>query len=328
LWAAEDIEAVFDQDPQRVCILQGPVAVKHSKVKDEPIKDLLDNINSSLIRQLLDSRYGGDEAQIPSLEYLGAKVSNVSPDPLASFGIVRETKEDKVSYTLKDTVPDASLWLEEIAGPQIGWWRALVCSPIVVQGTSYIDNPIRRLLAPRLGQKVVVSSSSPSPSTVVVYGAARSHGLHDPGFKAVDIQYTAASKLINVTIFEERRKIAVPLHLRFAYKPSMGSAPIHEIADDRNMRIKEFYWKLWFGDQTVLPNIDISETFTAPEITIDVASVEKFCGIVGNEGESFKAVRNEDVKAPMDFAIVTGWQVRCCVLENGHSTLTSSIGNH
>ena len=35
LWQAECIEAVVDQDPQRVCILQGPVAVKHAKRTDE-----------------------------------------------------------------------------------------------------------------------------------------------------------------------------------------------------------------------------------------------------------------------------------------------------
>jgi Domain of unknown function (DUF1729) len=34
LWAAEDIEAVFDQDPQRVRILQGPVATKGAIVTD------------------------------------------------------------------------------------------------------------------------------------------------------------------------------------------------------------------------------------------------------------------------------------------------------
>jgi fatty acid synthase subunit alpha len=68
LWAAEDIEDVFNQDPQRVCILQGPVAVKHSKVKDEPIKDLLGNINSYLIRQLLEHRYAGDESRIPTTD--------------------------------------------------------------------------------------------------------------------------------------------------------------------------------------------------------------------------------------------------------------------
>ena len=35
LWQAEDIDAVLDQDPQRVCVLQGPVAVKHSTIVDE-----------------------------------------------------------------------------------------------------------------------------------------------------------------------------------------------------------------------------------------------------------------------------------------------------
>src|SRR6266849_8870584 len=32
LWAAENIEAVFDQDPQCICILQGPITVKRTKV--------------------------------------------------------------------------------------------------------------------------------------------------------------------------------------------------------------------------------------------------------------------------------------------------------
>ena len=64
LWAAEDIEAVFDQDPQRhVCILQGLVAARHSIVKDEPIKDLLGNITSLLTKKLLDRLCGGDESK-------------------------------------------------------------------------------------------------------------------------------------------------------------------------------------------------------------------------------------------------------------------------
>ena len=46
-----------------MCILQGPVAVKHSKVKDEPIKDLLGNITSLLTKKLLDRLCGGDESK-------------------------------------------------------------------------------------------------------------------------------------------------------------------------------------------------------------------------------------------------------------------------
>ncbi|KAH9936444.1 uncharacterized protein B0H18DRAFT_1113844 [Fomitopsis serialis] len=36
--------------------------------------------------------------------------------------------------------------------------------------------------------------------------------------------------------------------------------------------------------------------------------VEVFCAVVGNEGEAFKTARTDRNEAPMDFAIVTGWQ--------------------
>jgi fatty acid synthase subunit alpha len=168
----------------------------------------------------------------------------------------------------------------------------------------YFDNPIRRLLAPRRGQKVVVS-----PTSITVYGAARSYGPHKDSFKALEITYTSSSGLIDVTISEERRGVSVPLPLHFQYKLSMGSIPIHEIAKGRNDRIKQFYWKLWYGDEEVLPEIDIRDKFTGPEVTIEASAVETFCAVVGNQGESFKTARNTEVKAPMDFAIVTGWEV-------------------
>ena len=90
---------------------------------------------------------------------------------------------------------------------------------------------------------------------------------------------------------------------------SQGFAPIHEIATGRNQRIKEFYWKLWYGDNETLPSIDLREKFVGPEVTIKAEDVEQFCAVVGNQGEAFKAARTDKVQAPMDFAIVTGWQV-------------------
>lgn len=65
LWASEDIEGVFDQDPERVCILRGPVAVKHSIIKDEPTKDMLGNVNLSFIVSVLMRSYGGDASTVP-----------------------------------------------------------------------------------------------------------------------------------------------------------------------------------------------------------------------------------------------------------------------
>lgn len=143
----------------------------------------------------------------------------------------------------------------------------------------------------------------------MAYRGARFYGPHDPSFKATEVIYNASTNLIDATIYEERRQVSVPLTLQFEYKPSMGSAPIHEIVAGRNTRIKAFYWKLWYGDDQSLPELDIHDTFTGPEVTLQTENIEKFRSIVGNNKESFKSVRTDKVSAPMDFAIVAGWQV-------------------
>ncbi|TFY80295.1 hypothetical protein EWM64_g3715 [Hericium alpestre] len=304
LWAAEDIEAVFDQDPQRVCILQGPVAVKHSKVKDEPIKDMLDNITSILADKLLERLYGGDESKVPVIDYLGAKPGDISPVP----GVQVAQQGNEVALSISSAVPDKAAWLQFLAGAELNWWHALLSSVNVVQGRSYVDNPLCRLFAPRKNQKVVLTLDGGIPAKVTLFGAARSHGAHKGQFKAVEVTYDAASRAIDVTIFEDRRDVSVPLNLKFQYAPSQPYVPIYEVTEGRNDRIKDFYWRLWFGDNEVMPKLDVRETFYGPEVTITAADIETFCGVVGNQQEAFKTTRSDDVQAPMDFAIVTGWQ--------------------
>ncbi|KAL4066936.1 hypothetical protein J3A83DRAFT_4165578 [Scleroderma citrinum] len=310
LWAAEDIDAVFDQDPQRVCILQGPVAVKYSKVKDEPIKDLLGNITSQLVERLLEHSYEGDVDRIPTVDYLAPEPEAIDvPDDVE----VKESS-DSITYKIGSVLPDVSEWLEALAGSELNWLRALLASPTIVQGRAYIDNPLRRALRPRNGQRVVIELEDDSPVSLTIYGAARSFGPHNPDFKAVEIKYSASSQLIDVTLSEDRRNVSVPLFLQFKYVPSMGSTPIHEVSEGRNHRIKEFYWKLWFGDDEPLSEIDVRETFIGPEVTISGQDVETFCGVIGNQNEAYKLARTSVVKAPMDFAIVTGWQESSAIM--------------
>lgn len=216
--------------------------------------------------------------------------------------------DDEVTLTLPTALPATGNWLRVLAGSELNWWHAFVQSEFVVQGTSYIANPLRRILAPRVGQKLVIRLLNGQPNHISIYGAARSFGEHQPDFLAVDINYDVSSHLINLTLFEERRRSAVPLHLHFKYEPSQPFAPIHEVVEGRNKRIKEFYWGLWFGDDEKLPELNVRDTFTGPEVTISASDIEAFCAVVGNQQEKFKTVRTDEVKAPMDFAIVTGWQ--------------------
>ncbi|KAH8086005.1 hypothetical protein BXZ70DRAFT_1011826 [Cristinia sonorae] len=294
LWAAEDLEAVFDQDPQHFRILQGPVAVKHAVVKDEPIKDLLGNIVTHLAQKLLERSYGGDISKVPSIDYLGARPLPLPETIAAELG----------------TVPETSLWLETLAGPRLDWVRALLITPNVVQGSNYVDNPMRRLFAPRPNQRAVVETTSDGvPTSLILYGSARSFGEHKSDFKAVEAHFNAAKSQIDLTLYEDREDASVPLFLHFEYKPSQGFAPMHKVAGERNTRIKDFYWRLRFGDNETLPtNLNVCDTFAGPEVTIDAVEVEDFCSVIENQGEAFKTTRNAEVQPPMDFAIVMGWQ--------------------
>jgi fatty acid synthase subunit alpha len=75
-------------------------------------------------------------------------------------------------------------------------------------------------------------------------------------------------------------------------------------------RIKASYCRLWFDeDQTLPETIDLHYELVGPETTINAATIERFCDVVGNQSEKFKISRNPDLEAPMDYAIVTSWQV-------------------
>ena len=101
---------------------------------------------------------------------------------------------------------------------------------------------------------------------MTVYGAARSYSEHIPTFKALSIVFNSETKLIDLTMFEERQDVAVPLSLQFQYCPS--------------------------------------RPFTKLPLVV-TSALNSFTG----SGESFKVARNDNVQAPMDFAIVTCWKV-------------------
>ncbi|KAH7093843.1 hypothetical protein BKA62DRAFT_761063 [Auriculariales sp. MPI-PUGE-AT-0066] len=275
LWQSEDIEAVFDQDPQRVCILQGPVAVKHANVVDEPIANIFGNIDSALVKKILDRFYDGNASNVPEVDYVGAQSSREATFPA---GVERELTAGVTKYKIGSTVPPVNDWLDVLASQSFGWLRAFLTTPNIVQGSSYVANPIRRLFAPRANQE------------------------------GVEACYNATARRISLTIFEERTCASVPLHLVYNYRPDQGFAPVHEVLDFRNKSIKQFYWKLWFGDSEELPELNVREVFTSPEVTIGAQEIETFCAIIGNDGEAFKRSRNSTMQAPMDFSIVAGWK--------------------
>ncbi|KAJ2384379.1 fatty acid synthase alpha subunit Lsd1, partial [Coemansia sp. RSA 2559] len=219
LWQSEDVDAVADQDVGRVCILQGPVAVRYSTKANEPVKDILDNIYNGQIASLLERYYGGDESKVPTVGYLG---NAPAARPALPHVRVEATETERV-YTLpksKAQLPETEAWLEMLAGSEMTWLRAFLTTPIVVQNYKYESNIAKRVLRPRPSQVVKVAlDGSGRPKAVEVIDAS--------GYKALDFSIGSDS-VIRYNMYSSPRGSACTLELLFRYQARMPYAPIHE----------------------------------------------------------------------------------------------------
>ncbi|TPX39930.1 hypothetical protein SeMB42_g06180 [Synchytrium endobioticum] len=302
LWQSEDLDAVVGRDAQRVPILQGPVAVKYSKVVDEPVRDILGNIYSSHINSIKDMYYGGNSDSIPIGEYLGARSG--LHRKLFGVSVTHVPGEDGSSIVYENTrsssdLPADSDYLDVLAQPNNTWLRAFITSPSIVRGHLLVPNQVQRILRPRPSQTVFVQlDKSNCPQSITVYDETQA-GIPSR-HPAVVISHDGDD--IVLTLYEKRDNDYVPLQFMFKYRP--GLYPIHEVMEGRNQRIKSFYGKLWYVDEKAC-NLSTQETFKA-QFRVDRQRISDFTDIVGNTAEMY--VSNGNAKAPMDFAIVAGWQ--------------------
>ncbi|KAI0008515.1 beta subunit of fatty acid synthase [Xylariaceae sp. FL0662B] len=309
LWQSEDLAAVIDQDVGRTCILQGPTAVKYSTVLDEPIKDILNGIHNNHIAYLTRDIYGGKPESIPTIEYLGGKLIETEV-PLDIEGLIVSEEQDKHTYRLSSSpavaLPSIDSWLTLLAGPARGWRHALFTSEVLVQGQKYQTNPMKRIFAPVRGLFVEIRyPNDPAKTSIIV----REQPRHNHYVDVIEVKLDGQSEIV-VSMIKDTTALGKPvsLPLRFTYRPEAGYAPIHEVMEGRNDRIKEFYWRAWFGDETLDFETPVTSKFDGGRATITKEDIKDFVHAVGNTGEAFVDRLGKEMFAPMDFAIVVGWK--------------------
>ena len=309
LWQSEDLEAVMDQDVQRTCILQGPMAAKHSTVVDEPVKDILDGIHKSHIDLLTKDFYPNGSSTIPVVEYFGSKLVE-SEIPLDVEGLTVSYDENKNTYRLSSSaavqLPSLDSWLSLLAGPNKNWRYALLMSDVLVQGQKYQTNPLKRIFAPARGLFVEIRyPNDPTKTSIVV----REQPRHNHYVDVVEVKLVGKNEIL-VNLIKDTtalgKPVALPFH--FVYRPEAGYAPIHEIMEGRNDRIKEFYWRAWFANDPLDPEAQVAGKFDGGKATVTSEAINEFVHAVGNTGEAFVDRPGKTMYAPMDFAIVVGWK--------------------
>ncbi|KAF1814692.1 beta subunit of fatty acid synthase [Eremomyces bilateralis CBS 781.70] len=310
LWQSEDLEAVVGQDVGRTCILQGPMAARYSKVVDEPVKDILDGVHDNHIKMLTRDYYHGDASKIPVIEYFGSKLLGVS-DEIDVEGLDVTELENKLTYRLSDapnaTLPNVDDWMQLLAGTTYSWRHAFFTADVFVQGQRFQTNPMRRIFAPTKGMTVEITNPNTPATTVISIFEPYNGGSKTT--QTVDISMTSANE-IKVDLIEHRtvEKAPVRLPLRFTYHPETGYAPIREVMQARNDRIKEFYYRVWFGADPCPFETPVTSKFDGGRAVVTTEAINDFVHAVGNTQEAFVERHGKEVFAPMDFAIVVGWK--------------------
>ncbi|KAH3663945.1 hypothetical protein WICMUC_005884 [Wickerhamomyces mucosus] len=296
LWQSEDLEAVVDGDVQRTCILHGPVAAQYANVVDEPVKSILDNIHDGHIERLIKDYYGGDESKIPVVEYFGGQEPETIKYDFVESG-------NKIIYQATQATNEEE-WFKLLAGTERSWRHAFISTDRVVQGSSFVANPARQVLAPAKGVVVEIENADdPSKTILTVSEPIQGKTVPVVTLKALDASTIELSLIETRTITKKPTALA----LLFKYNPADGFAPILEITENRNQRIKEFYWKLWFTEDFNL-DIDVHKPIQGDSLTITGQDIAEFTHAVGNKCEDFVGRAGRKQLAPMDFAIVIGWK--------------------
>ena len=310
LWQSEDLEAVVDQDVGRTCILQGPTAAKYSNTIDEPIKDILDGIHNDHIKGLTRDIYGNEESTIPVVEYFGGQLLLDDGLDEDANGITVSQDNERVSYRLSSTpnamLPELEAWMHLLAGKAYSWRYAMFTTEVFVQGQRFQTNPFQRIFAPTKGMLVeILHPKDPAKTIINVKEVSQSGRM----IKTIEVLMTSQKEIV-VNLSEERTAEGKPvqLPLKFTYHPEAGYAPIREVMEDRNDRIKEFYYRIWFGDEKVPFETPATSTFEGGRATVTSQKIADFVHAVGNTGEAFVDRPGKEVFAPMDFAIVVGWK--------------------
>ncbi len=310
LWQSEDLEAVVDQDVGRTCILQGPTAAKYSNTVDEPIKQILDTIHKDHIKSLTEDVYGGKDSDIPVVEYFGGQLLTDLENNANMDGLTTSENDGRMSYRLSSapnaTLPDTDAWMHLLAGKIYSWRYAMFTAEVFVQGQRFQTNPLRRVLNPSRGMLVEISDPNEPTRTAI---AVKEPSPSGKMVKTAEISMTGKNK-INLDLIEERTAEGKPVGLsfNFTYHPEAGYAPIREVMEGRNDRIKEFYYRIWFGNEAPPFDTPATSTFDGGRSEVTSQAIADFVHAVGNTGESFVERPGKEVLAPMDFAIVVGWK--------------------
>ncbi|KAK3693115.1 sterigmatocystin biosynthesis fatty acid synthase subunit beta, partial [Podospora appendiculata] len=248
LWQSEDVDAVYGQDAQRVCVLQSPVSLAYSTRADQTAGEILDDIQHELgaliEAQHVSIRGWRNPASTSSSSSYWVTDGMPPSHAAAAAGVqIDRTRSHLVLRPLVDDLdPDAWLTLlkDQITSPALS---AVLSEASIYQahcstpGVPIQPNCFRQIFAPRVGVSVHVHVCE--EELLLVHDGDR----HSKTAVLVRVSTDAFSSSSSSSGGGNTNPTQLMLDWRYDAKTRRlldTMAP-----DDRNQRVQRFFGQLW-----------------------------------------------------------------------------------
>ncbi|CAK1361657.1 putative sterigmatocystin biosynthesis fatty acid synthase subunit beta [Cercospora beticola] len=305
LWQAEDIDAVLDQDIQRVCIIHGPVAARHSKKDSESVKDILDEIYRPLIEDLSDT-----ERLAPLVDSQSDDAVHIALPPKAVSevpGLKISTTGQKTTYELLKTgkLPEPSAMLQLLSeSVGVEWFAACLLDETVVRGSAASPNPIRQALQLQAGDIVEVIRCAQSKAIASVSFLSPS-GVPKRLHRALTVEALGQGRLgVSVSLDAE-----TAMRIPFEYRAGVPGTRLSLVSDWYLRTVQDMYAELWGDGSGMQTTAGIGSEFSCKAVTVQHEEVQKYVRVIQQScpPQLLDWQPGHSSSVPLDYCIVVAW---------------------
>ncbi|KAG2421340.1 hypothetical protein HFD88_005314 [Aspergillus terreus] len=298
LWQSEDIDAVIDQDADRVCILHGPVAAPYSKTGEDTAKGILNTITQSLVDRI--------QQDLLPMEFATPPESGlVTPDSWSSVSAAGKDVFTEMSLPSSVTLSDSNDDSPSFSGvASLGncrmapvWVRAVLGDENIIQNQVRQSNPFRQLVESCPEVKV---HFNPDRSEILI--------LHQGPHASTSSLKITSHNGVDITMELHTQSSPVPLQLFYQFDPSRSPFGLSEAMKHRNERIKSFYSNLWFGEDAN-PQMTVHDKYYGRGMTLTTELLESLVEVTGAAFPDHRMMFADTDTLPISIGIVLAWEV-------------------
>lgn len=307
LWQAEDVDAVMDQDAQRICIIQGPVAAQYSTRVDESAQSILDGISKRHVEMVRRDFYSNRSITTVKEPLPPANLA-FSSEHLEGVSIVQTAQHERYEFRKFGKLPDGDAFVTHLSSRLVGWARACLVDTFINCGRERRANFIPSLFIPRHHQIIRIDHNG--NKTIAGLSVFNVHPGSEETTTLVRLE-SLDGKRIQITFYSPSPFNEQMTDLRFEYDfvSNKSWCRIYEDMTLHNDRVKSFYAHLWIGSYpSSLRLASLDDDFAGIKTAITHQMVQSFLTVANSSKSRSVANVSADGVVPLDLGVAIAWE--------------------